>query len=208
MGSTRRYDTSRSVVFWRTRDAFGGLSNMAGDYPLWLPEGSVPSSEALYQALKFPRDPSIQDDILGQANPWLAKRLSEQHAGRARKDWLSVRVNVMRWVLRVKYASWPRAFGDLLRATGTMAIVERSSRDSFWGAIPSRSGELVGTNALGRLLMELREETLETPAEYVVPGPAFSVPLLRGRRLSGGWSAHPDPRDAPPACARQLRFDG
>ena len=64
---------------------------------------------------------------------------------------------MMRWTLRAKLLHNWRMFSSLLLRTGDKPIVEISYRDPFWGAKPQ--GEyLVGTNALGRLLMELREE--------------------------------------------------
>jgi len=37
-----------------TKEAFGGLSNMAGGYGLQVNGIHIPSSEALYQACRFP----------------------------------------------------------------------------------------------------------------------------------------------------------
>lgn len=52
-----------------------------------------------------------------------------------------------------------RPFSELLLSTGDMPIVEMKVRRSdFWGAQVAESGELVGMNVLGRLLMELRED--------------------------------------------------
>ena len=63
----------------------------------------------------------------------------------------------MRWALQVKLAqNWDK-FGELLLLTGDRPIVEHSRRDPFWGAKPVDDETLVGTNALGRLLMELRK---------------------------------------------------
>ena len=63
----------------------------------------------------------------------------------------------MRWSLQVKLAqNWDK-FSEALLETGDMPIVEHSRRDDFWGAKPIDSETLIGTNALGRLLMELRE---------------------------------------------------
>ncbi len=66
----------------------------------------------------------------------------------------------MRWCLRVKLAQNHLKFGLLLEATNPLPIVELSVKDSFWGAEPNKSQKdhLVGVNALGRLIMELREE--------------------------------------------------
>ena len=47
---------------------------------------------------------------------------------------------------------------DLLISTGDSPIVEISRKDPFWGAMPIvDSGELVGHNVLGQLLMEMRD---------------------------------------------------
>ena len=64
----------------------------------------------------------------------------------------------MRWCLRVKLAQNWHKFSNLLIETGDLPIVEQSRKDDFWGAIPNTDNQtLVGCNALGRLLMELRE---------------------------------------------------
>jgi predicted NAD-dependent protein-ADP-ribosyltransferase YbiA (DUF1768 family) len=50
-------------------------------------------------------------------------------------------------------------FGKELAETGDKNIVENSAKDSFWGAIPNEAKtQFIGINALGRLLMELRED--------------------------------------------------
>jgi ribA/ribD-fused uncharacterized protein len=75
-------------------------------------------------------------------------------------DWEEVQVEIMRWCLRVKLAQHLKKFGGLLRWSAPRAIVERSRKDRFWGAVLERDGVLRGENRLGRLLMELREELL------------------------------------------------
>lgn len=49
-------------------------------------------------------------------------------------------------------------FGELLKKTGEMPIVEESDKDAFWGAKPTDEQTLIGVNALGSLLMEVRDE--------------------------------------------------
>ena len=65
----------------------------------------------------------------------------------------------MRWCLGVTLAQNYDTFGAVLENTENKDIVEESAKDSFWGAKKDveNSNILVGTNALGRLLMELRE---------------------------------------------------
>lgn len=147
------------MAFQSTRGEFGGLSNMAPGFPIVIGDACVRTSEALYQALRFPNAPHIQSEILNKASPMTAKMVSRRNIGHTRNDWPKVRVNIMRWCLRAKLARNYDRFGDLLLATGSMPIVERSRKDTYWGAKPSVHGEeiLSGRNVLGRLLMELRE---------------------------------------------------
>lgn len=152
----RSYKRSESIVFLKTKEAFGGLSNMAGGYPLSINGLRIPSSEALYQACRFPHLPDVQRLIIGQNSPMTAKMVGKPYREQSRADWNAVRVSIMRWCLRVKLAHHWERFGDLLLSTQNLPIVEQSQRDPFWGAIPADKETLIGVNALGRLLMELR----------------------------------------------------
>lgn len=155
---TRSYERRDSVVFCKTKEEFGGLSNMAPGYPLRVNGIDILTSEALYQACRFPHLPDVQRLLIAQKSPMTAKMKSKPYRSQSREDWDTVRVRIMRWCLRVKLAcNWPK-FRDLLLATGDCPIVEESRKDDFWGAKPHSHGVLVGVNVLGRLLMELREE--------------------------------------------------
>ena len=154
---TRIYDRRTSVVFLKTHEAFGGLSNMAGGFPLRVNGMHIPTSEALYQACRFPHRPDVQRLIIGQISPMTAKMKSKSYLQNTRTDWEQIRVRVMRWCLRVKLAQNWHTFSQLLLETTDRPIVEQSWRDDFWGAQPTDEHLLVGTNGLGRLLMGLRE---------------------------------------------------
>ena len=158
----RAYPCADSAVVFKTRELFGGLSNMASGFPLQVNGMLIHSSEALYQACRFPHLPEAQRDIIEQKNPMTAKMKSKKYRPDTRADWIGVRVNVMRWCLRVKLAHHWDAFGNTLLETGDMPIVERSRKDEFWGAKLSDDGTLTGCNVLGRLLMELRKEVRES----------------------------------------------
>ncbi|MFO0683938.1 MAG: NADAR family protein [Sandaracinus sp.] len=163
---------------WLTRARWGALSNMASGFDLDLGMVRTGSSEGLYQALKFPDAPATQSAVLGAPTPKAAKRAARQHSAQARADWVRVRVHAMRWCLRVKAVQHP-AFVAVLLQTGELPIVERSSRDDFWGALPEAEGVLTGRNVLGRLLMELRDEVRAwrvTPC-LEPPGPALGTLL-------------------------------
>jgi ribA/ribD-fused uncharacterized protein len=117
----------------------------------------VRSSEALYQSAKFPHLPHVQREIIAETNPMTSKRIAQKYRREVRSDWFEINVSVMKWAIRVKLVQNLKTFGMALIETGSSHIVESSSRDSFWGAIPSRDGRtLVGKNTLGVILTELR----------------------------------------------------
>src|SRR5262245_29263016 len=87
----RTYDRGSSVVFLKTDEPFGGLSNMAGRFPLQVQGTRIYTSEALYQACRFPHLPDVQRLIIGQASPMTAKMKSKPHRKDSRPDWDRVR---------------------------------------------------------------------------------------------------------------------
>lgn len=60
-------------VFWKTADRFGSLSNMASGFPLLINGILIQSNEALYQAMRYPFHPEIQQEIIEQPSPMSAK---------------------------------------------------------------------------------------------------------------------------------------
>src|SRR5262245_58597837 len=149
------------VVFFKVQEEWGGLSNMSNELPLVVGGVRVGSSEALYQAMRFPHRPDWQREVLDVPHAMQAKMKSKKEGRRktgSRPDWEAIQDEVMRWVLRGKLACHPRRFGRLLKATRDRLIVERSRKDRYWGAVLEADGRLRGENRLGRLLLELREE--------------------------------------------------
>lgn len=157
LGNENIYQRNECALFLKTKELFGGLSNMAAGYPLLINGIHIPTSEALYQACRFPHKPELQKVIIGQKSPMTAKMKSKPYRKDSRPDWDAVRIEVMWWCLRVKLAQHWEKFADLLLSTGNKPIVEESYRDQFWGATPVSEETLVGMNVLGQLLTNLRE---------------------------------------------------
>lgn len=177
----RTYIAADCAVFLKTKERFGGLSNMAGGFPIRLLGLRIPTTEHLYQACRFPHMPDLQRRILAEASPMTAKMRGKPFRPESRPDWDDrARVPVMRWVLRLKLAQHWREFGALLESTGSMDIVEHSRRDRFWGAVEEAPGVLRGENVLGRLLMELRQLLRDEPERLhqVDPPPLPNFLLL------------------------------
>lgn len=203
----RTYTRSGSIVFLKTREEFGGLSNMAGGFELTVAGVQILTAEALYQACRFPHLPAVQRLIIDQVSPMAAKMKSKPYRPQSRPDWYHVRVKIMRWCLRVKLAQNWAAFSELLMATHVRQIVEESRRDVFWGAKPVDDETLVGVNALGRLLMELRREVRTVGLEGLGLVQPLAVPdfLLDGRPIVEISADEPRPPPKPRIGTRGRR---
>ena len=181
----RTYRRDEVISFRKTGEEFGGLSNMAPGFPIWIFEQRVRTAEALYQACRYPHMPAVQRMILNESSPMTAKMRSKPYREQSRSDWERVRIPIMKWCLRVKLIyNWQR-FSELLLATGDKAIVEDSRKDQFWGAKPDTDlNTLTGQNVLGRLLMELREQLRSSPDALRSVAPVrIDMFLLDGRSL-------------------------
>jgi ribA/ribD-fused uncharacterized protein len=153
------------------------------------------TSEALYQAMRFPTEPDVQKAILEERSPMSAKMVAKKYCERTRFDWevevegaRPVRIQAMEWVLWSKLAQHRETWGAVLEETQTLPIVERSRRDRFWGAVlEETTGILYGENRLGRMLSELRtahrSHSLETP--FPVRLPTWKDSLLFGKPILG-----------------------
>ena len=163
----RTYRVDEVVSFRKTGEEFGGLSNMAPGFPLRIAGVSVRTSEALYQACRFPHRPEVQKLIVSETSPMTAKMRSKPYRNDSREQWDDIRVPIMKWCLRVKLAQNWIKFGNLLLRTEDKPIVEDSRNDEFWGAIKGNDGNFHGSNVLGRLLMELREKLKNNPESLI-----------------------------------------
>lgn len=107
-----------------------------------------PTVEHAYQAAKT-LNPEFRMAI-ATATTGEAKRMGRQVPMRA--DWDSIKIDVMRDLLRQKFTEEPE-LRDLLLATGDAELIEGNTwGDYFWGVC---NGE--GQNNLGKLLMEIRD---------------------------------------------------
>lgn len=164
----RIYNASEIAFFKKTKEAFGGLSNMAAGFPIEINGIPILTSEALYQACRFPHLPEVQQLIIKEKSPMTAKMVGKPYRSQSREDFENVKVDIMRWCLRVKLAQNFFEFSKLLISTNNRPIVEDSHKDAFWGAVRDKKNEniLTGVNALGRLLMQLREQYLDNPFSW------------------------------------------
>ncbi len=183
---SRTYNRLECITFRKTAEKFGGLSNMAGGYLLNVNGVKILTSEALYQACRFPHLPEVQRLIIAERSPMTAKMKSKPYRDNSRVDWDIVRTKVMRWCLQVKLVQNWEKFSELLLETGDLPIVEDSRKDDFWGAKPEDEEILTGANVLGRLLMQVREQikTGEITSATIVKPLQIQNFLLYGQEIS------------------------
>lgn len=163
----KTYNLNDVCSFRKTKELFGGLSNMASGFPLVVNDVHILTVEALYQACRFPHLPDVQKQIIAERSPMSAKMKSKTYREYSRSDFDDKKVDIMRWCLRLKLAQNFDSFGLILESTEDRDIVENSFKDNFWGAIPSKDEPnlLMGANVLGRLLKQLRKQYLENKTE-------------------------------------------
>lgn len=146
------------MCFNRRSVRYADLSNMAEGFPVVVAGHRYISVEHLYQGSRFPVDSERRALVLAEPTPLGAKQRARRAlAGEVRDDWDEVKSPIMASCLRVKVEQHV-VYRRLLQSTGDLTLVEESSRDNWWGAIPVSGTELEGRNVLGLLLMELRRE--------------------------------------------------
>ena len=112
------------------------------------------SNEEAYQALGFIESaPEIADQIKKSHSAHEAQKIAYANRDKIRDDWNSIKLDVMKKLLKAKIEQNPYVLKKLLE-TKNYVIVEDSPKDNYWGWGENRDGE----NHLGRLWMELREE--------------------------------------------------
>lgn len=164
--SIRKYYSTDSIIFKKNNESFGDLSNMSMKFPLEINNIKILNTEALYQSCRFPHLIDLQKKIISERSPMKVKMISNANKKESRADWDEVKLKVMKWCLNIKLAQNFISFGNVLDATKEFNLVENSSKDNYWGAIPNEdSSAYIGQNALGRLLMQIREE-YKSPNKY------------------------------------------
>ena len=107
--------------------------------------------EHRYQAAKF-TDSAYADTVRTAKTPTLCKRLGRTRKQPIRANWDAIRRQVMRCALRAKFSQHPELRARLA-ATAPAQLHEDAPRDPYWG--------VCGEDMLGKLLMELRDESAE-----------------------------------------------
>ena len=134
MNNIITYNDDDCCTFKKTKNRYGGLSNMASGFSWKINNTDIYHSESIYQACRFPHLPDVQREILQQRSPITAKMKMKAHKSSTRADWQSIKLQIMQWCLELKLAQNFINFGLVLEETYFKPIVEDSPKDDFWGA--------------------------------------------------------------------------
>ncbi len=138
-----------SIYFYSVADKFGEFSNFAL-YPIKLKGKTWPTSEHYFQAMKF--DSQKDQEMVRKASmPMEAAHKGRDRKRKLRKNWESMKENVMREALLAKITQH-NEIQTLLLSTQEARLVEHTQHDAYWGD----GGDGKGKNRLGHLLMEIR----------------------------------------------------
>ena len=130
------------------------LSNICTAFPLIVNNVRFPTVDTLYQSTKYSTRADIQRKIVVASNSKESREIADENLRFSRVLWYNDNVKIMRWCLQTKYYC-NKNFADYLLPTGDIPLVYHNEIDIYWGT-KYINDTLVGTNGLGRLLMELR----------------------------------------------------
>jgi N-glycosidase YbiA len=139
------------VYFYSTQGEYGCFSNFSAhgfelDGKYWK------TSEHYFQAQKFVPHKEHVEAVRLAKTPKQAAEIGRDRKRPLRRDWESVKEDIMRRALIAKFKAHDD-IREILLNTGEAKIVENAPGDYYWGIGKNGSGK----NRLGILLMEVRE---------------------------------------------------
>lgn len=141
----------RVIQFYSVRAEYGEFSNFA-PFPITLRGKIWPTPEHYFQAQKF-AGTEHAEAIRKTRSPMIAARMGRDRKKPLRRDWESVKDDIMREAVRAKFTQYPELL-MLLLSTGDARLVEHTTNDSYWGD----GGDGSGKNMLGQILMQVRDQ--------------------------------------------------
>jgi ribA/ribD-fused uncharacterized protein len=145
-------EPARSVInFYSTTGPHGCFSNFSA-HPIRVNGKRWPTSEHFFQAQKF-AGTEHEEQIRLAKSPMIAARMGRDRKRPLRRDWESVKDDIMLEAVRAKFTQHEELKAILLE-TGDALLVEHTANDSYWGD----GGDGSGRNMLGRILMRVRDE--------------------------------------------------
>jgi CYTH domain-containing protein/predicted NAD-dependent protein-ADP-ribosyltransferase YbiA (DUF1768 family) len=151
------------IAFTKSSAPYGWMGNMSR-FVIVHEEQAWGSTEALFQALRFPEDSPIREEIRLALNGYDAKQVAK--ANRTKMSVVPTSeedLDNMRLCIRLKIEQHTH-LKDILMGSEDIPIYEdvtkrgEGNSNLIWGAIKQEDGSWKGDNIMGVLWMELRQE--------------------------------------------------
>ncbi len=139
----------KTINFYRCTQAYGCFSNFS-PHPVNMKGQVWPTSEHYFQSQKFVGT-SHEEEIRKCDTPSKAAKMGRSLP--LRKDWESVKDDVMKEVIFAKF-SQHTDLKEILLSTESATLIEHTTNDSYW----ADGGNGSGKNMLGKILMQAREQ--------------------------------------------------
>lgn len=166
------YPADECVTIHKVKEDWGIFSNFAPT-PLVVEGKTFDTSERLFQTMKFD-DLDIAREIFTCKGGGY-KMKAKKYASSRREDWGARIVDAMKFCLMLKYEQSPEFRQTLEASRGKYIVEDQTSfpkkKPDTWG-VKLHDGIFEGSNLLGRLLMELRDNGTLT---YKLPDDALDV---------------------------------
>lgn len=144
-------DAPEPIRFYTTTGEYGCFSNFSR-HSIWLKKKRWPTTEHYFQAQKF-AGTEHEEAVRTAKTPMIAANMGRDRKRPLRRDWESVKDQVMLDALRAKFGQHDD-LREVLLGTGDAKLIEHTANDSYWGD----GGDGSGKNRLGQLLMRVRGE--------------------------------------------------
>src|SRR5438874_9954904 len=111
----------KQILFYRINEPYGGFSNFS-PYPVEMKDRIWPTSEHYFQAQKFAG--TLHEEAVRLAkSPMIAARMGRNRKLPLRRDWETVKDDIMREALRANFTQHPQ-LRSLLLSAGNAELVE------------------------------------------------------------------------------------
>lgn len=161
------YPAAQTVCIRKTSDEWGIFGNYAKT-PIQVNGVTFDCTERLFQMMKFRPDATEGiNDLMGIGGglrmKMHLKRLYKEHPEWFHNHWWSMSVDAMKFCLMQKYEQCEAFRKELKRSKGKYIVEDETAHARKNGGKADRWGTVlhgdayVGSNLLGRLLMELRD---------------------------------------------------
>ncbi|MFS1511579.1 NADAR family protein [Chengkuizengella sp. SCS-71B] len=142
-----------TIYFYKINETYGCFSNFS-KHGFMLDNKYWATSEHYFQAYKFKG--TIHEELVRNAkSPMDAANIGRDRSLPLRSDWDLVKDDVMRKAVHAKF-SVHEDIKEILISTGDQEIVEKTTKDYYWGC----GSDGTGKNMLGKILMEVRDKIL------------------------------------------------